>query len=126
MTSVTVMHVAGAPVRLHWTVLLLGWLVVPLTTQILPDSDGAPTWALLVASFVVIVGIVTGIVLHEASHALAGRRYDMQPYDIVVHGGGGAASFLREAPTPRAEAVVAGVGPATSIAFGLTLSLIHI
>ena len=108
----------GIPVRLHWgAVALAAVLGLLVGNGVLPQL--APGWsdgAYLVAGFVAGVSLLLSIFVHEAAHAVVAQRYDIQVSSLTLWLLGGVAHLEDEAPTPRAEALIAGVGPASSLA----------
>ncbi len=107
----------GIPVKLHWgavaLAVLLGLLVANgVLPQLVPDlSDGA----YLLGGFVAGIALLASIFVHEASHALVAQRYEIEVSSITLWLLGGVAHLEDEAPSPRAEARIAGAGPASSI-----------
>lgn len=58
------------------------------------------------------------VLLHEASHAVAARVFEMPVNSINLHFLGGATEIEGEAATPWREFVIAVVGPLTSLTIG--------
>jgi Zn-dependent protease len=107
--SITIAKVKGIPVMLHWSVAL----VAGLFATALATSYGWGAAALAVVVFFV------SIILHEFGHAFAARRFGVRTEMVQLGALGGVARLDREAPTPRAEAWIAGSGPLVSIAIGI-------
>ncbi len=82
----------GAPVRLHWSV-VLGMLFV----SGLRWAPGA--WA----------GYLVVILLHELGHAVLARRYGLSVREIVVHGMGGHCAYAGY-PSLYQQAIIATGG----------------
>ncbi len=107
----------GIPVKLHWgavaLAVLLGLLVANgVLPQLAPDlSDGA----YLLGGFAAGAALLASIFVHEASHAIVAQRYGIEVSSITLWVLGGVAHLEDEAPTPRAEAQIAGAGPASSV-----------
>lgn len=95
--------VAGIPIRVHATfLLLLLWLVL-----------GAETGqALHETLFVVLVFMC--VLIHEISHALVGKRFAIQTRDITLYPFGGIASIVAQ-PPPKAELLISLAGPVSNI-----------
>jgi Zn-dependent protease/CBS domain-containing protein len=99
------------------------WLVVAVLIAFLmaPRIEvEAPGLGVLkyVAGLAFAVLLYLSILLHEASHAISARHYGLPVNSISIHFLGGATEIGGEARTPRAEFVIAVVGPLTSIAVG--------
>ena len=110
-------RIAGIPIYIHWTFLILiAWLVVSHWSA---THDVAKT----VEGVGFVLSVFGCVVLHELGHALAARRYGVPTADITLLPIGGVA-----APAdPRAsgqELVVALAGPAVNVAIvaGLLLA----
>ncbi len=119
-TGVSLGHWAGVPVRAHWSVLValvvFAYVVSALTLPAArPGSSVAACWA---------TGSVTAVVLlltlaaHEVAHAVAARHYGMPVTQITLWMLGGLTEVEGAPPSPRADAVVAVAGPATSLVLG--------
>jgi Zn-dependent protease len=89
---ITVARYRGAPIKLHWS-LLLGLLWVS-GLAFLPGA-----WA----------GYVLVILLHEMGHAYLARRYGLAVKEIMLHGLGGHCAYVGY-PTPWQRSVIASGG----------------
>jgi Zn-dependent protease len=65
------------------------------------------------------VAVLASIFVHEASHAVVAQRYGVKVSSITLWLLGGVAHLEDEAPSPRAEAWIAGAGPASSVAVAI-------
>src|SRR5262245_36058304 len=84
-------RVAGIPIYLDmWFVLVLLFFTYPYFT-------GGTTEAVS-AGFVIIVGILVSILLHEVGHAFAGWLFRAHVSHIELTGLGGIAHFERSLP----------------------------
>lgn len=93
---------------------LIALLMGPRLQIVRPDLGN---WAYVAgAAFAVL--LYMSVLLHEISHALAARSFDMQVNSINLHFLGGATEIDGEAETPWREFVIAVVGPLTSLAVG--------
>ncbi|MDJ0665068.1 MAG: site-2 protease family protein [Acidimicrobiia bacterium] len=121
MNARTIGSFRGIPVKLHWgAVALAAVLGLLVANGVLPQL--APGWsdgAYLVAGFLAGASLLLSIFVHEAAHAVVAQRYDIQVSSLTLWLLGGVAHLEDEAPTPRAEALIAGVGPASSLALAL-------
>jgi Zn-dependent protease/CBS domain-containing protein len=111
-------RVAGFPVGMNWSVLVIAWLLTwSLATGGLPH--GAPGhaqgtyWA---AGAVAAVAFLASLLAHELAHAVVARRAGIEVTSITLWLFGGVASLSREPATPAADLRIAAAGPATSLA----------
>jgi Zn-dependent protease len=111
-------RVAGIPVRvdLSWLVVfgLISWsLAAGYFPRVLPD---ATTWALWGHAVAAALLLFVSVFLHELSHALVAIEHGVPVSGIRLHVFGGVSELEAEPPTPRAELLIAAVGPLTSFA----------
>lgn len=108
----------GIPVKLNWGAVALAVILgLVVANGVLPElAPGQSNGAYLLGGFVVGVALLASILIHEASHALVAQRHGVQVSSITLWLLGGVAHLEDEAPSPRAEAQIAGAGPASSVA----------
>jgi Zn-dependent protease len=116
--------VAGIEIDIDWSWLLIlalvTWNLATLFRAWHPDWDALPTVALaLVAALL----LFTSVVVHELAHALVAGTQSVPVRDITLFLFGGVSDIRREPPTPRAEFLIAIVGPLTSIVLGVVFLL---
>jgi len=112
-------QIAGIDVLVRSSWLLVAGLIAVLMAPRIEAE--APGLGLLkyVAGLAFAVLLYLSILLHEASHAISARHYGLPVNSISIHFLGGATEIGGEAKTPRAEFVIAVVGPLTSLAVGV-------
>jgi Zn-dependent protease len=72
---------------------------------------------LMSAGFVIVIGLVVSILLHELGHAFAGRLFDARVSQIDLTGIGGIAHFERTLPRSAFKrSVIYLAGPAVNLA----------
>ncbi|HEU5194488.1 MAG TPA: site-2 protease family protein [Methylomirabilota bacterium] len=111
-----VFRVAGIPVRIDasWVLVfaLISWsLAVGYFPRMLPEATTGIVWLHgVVAALLLFVSVF----LHELSHALVALEHGVPVSGIRLHVFGGVSELEAEPPTPRAELLIAAVGPLTS------------
>jgi Zn-dependent protease/predicted transcriptional regulator len=119
--------ILGIEVGFNWSlVFIYGLIVWTLAVDALPPgapNQGAVTYWL--AAAVGGVAFFGCLLVHELAHAVVARRYGVKVGGITLWLFGGVSRLDGEPQSARAEAVIAGVGPLTSlvlagVAFGLT------
>jgi CBS domain-containing protein len=95
-------------------VLLIAVVIQPRLLEVEPGLGNLS----YVAGVAFAVLLYLSVLLHEISHALAARRFEMPVASINLHFLGGATEIEAEAATPWREFVIAVVGPLTSLAIG--------
>jgi Zn-dependent protease len=77
---------------------------------------------LMSAGFIIVVGLLLSILLHELGHAFAGRLFHARVSHIELTGIGGIAHFERSLPRSAfARSVISLAGPAVNLALWLGL-----
>ena len=112
-------RVAGAPVVLQPSALVMVGLLTVLflpTVRALSPSLGSRA---LVGSFVVVVLLMVSVFLHELAHALVARARGMQVRELALTLWGGHTAFTDTSATPFSSALIAAVGPATNLTLAL-------
>ncbi len=114
-------RIAGIRVGVHWTVVvIMALLVQALAITILPGAAPGQPWSVYWAVGVAGAALfMVSLLTHELAHALVARRFGIRVEQITLWLLGGVAELADEAPTARADLLVAAAGPLTSLAAGL-------
>ncbi len=70
------------------------------------------------------IGLFASIVFHELCHSLVARRFGMPIKGITLFLFGGVAEMNEEPPSPKAEFLMALMGPVSSVVLGALLALV--
>jgi Zn-dependent protease len=115
-TSFEIGRVAGIPIYLD----MMFALVLIIFTY--PYFTAGSTEAMS-AGFVIIIGLMLSILLHELGHAFAGRPFNAHVSHIDLTGLGGIAHFERSLPRSAfARSLIYLAGPAVNLALWQGLS----
>jgi Zn-dependent protease/predicted transcriptional regulator len=110
----------GIPIRVHVSWFLVFLLVTwTLSTGYLPEGlpglSPARYWAM---GGIAALLLFLSVLLHELGHSYVALRYRIPIERITLFIFGGVAHMRKEAPTPRAEFLIAVAGPAVSFVLG--------
>ncbi len=132
--SLQIGRLAGIPVKLHWSFLLViplfAWIIgsqILLTTELIAVLFGVPIdVTLITAGFnpyilgtVVALGLFVGVFIHELAHSLIARAKGIKIQSITLLILGGVSQMEETMPDPKVELPMALAGPLTSLALGL-------
>jgi Zn-dependent protease/predicted transcriptional regulator len=117
----------GFEVGIDWSWIVLAILVAwSLSVGFFPfrykDLSTQTYW---VMGIVGALGLFFSIIFHEMCHSLVARKYGMPMKGITLFIFGGVAEMGEEPPNPRAEFMMAVVGPLSSIAIGIVFYAIY-
>jgi Zn-dependent protease/CBS domain-containing protein len=117
--SIGLGRIAGIPVGLHYSwFLIAGLITLSLSGHFAATQPGWTPVALWgVAAATAVLFFVT-LLAHELSHALMARAYGLPVHSITLFALGGVAQIGRDSHTPRAEFLIAIVGPIASLVIG--------
>jgi len=110
-------RIAGVPVGVHWTLLIVGFLLSSMLAQVaLPESfPGRSSGAYWAAGLIGAGLFFASVLAHETSHALVARRRGVGVHGITLWLLGGVAELERQPSTPSDELRISIAGPAASL-----------
>jgi Zn-dependent protease len=113
-------RISGIRIGAHWSVLIVVVLIAQvLAVTVLPSAApgqrGTAYWT--VGAFTAAL-FVFSLLAHELAHALTARHYGVRVRRVTLWMLGGATEIEDEPPSPRADFMIAAVGPLTSLAIG--------
>ncbi len=120
MPSWKIGRALGIPIRVHASWFLVFFLATwSLSTGYLPDSlpglSPERYWAM---GAVAAVLLFFSVLLHELGHSYVALYYRIPIEQITLFIFGGVAHMRREAPSPKAEFLIAVAGPVVSFVIG--------
>jgi Zn-dependent protease/CBS domain-containing protein len=108
--------VAGFPLSVHWSVLVIMWLFTWSLAATLPDSaPGYAKSAYWLAGACGAAVLLASLLAHELTHAVVARRAGVKVLGVKLWLFGGVARLEGDAPTPRSALWIAASGPAVSL-----------
>lgn len=114
-------RIAGFPVSVHWSVLVILWLFTWSLAGTLPGVvKGYSAGAYWLAGMCGALVLLASLLAHELAHAVAARRSGVAVGDVTLWLFGGVTTLGGEAKTPRAAFRIAIAGPATSLMLAAT------
>jgi Zn-dependent protease len=123
--SLTLFRVRGVPIRAHWTLLLIvPYLAIALSLQFrsIAELAGVPDQGLvmppLLWGIVLALALFASITLHELAHSVVALRFGGSVRSITLMLVGGVSQMSQIPRRPSQEALMAAVGPATSLGLG--------
>jgi len=121
--TVTLFRIFGFEVKIDWSWLILGALIVwSLARGLFPvwykGMEPSAYWIMGVAGA---AGLFLSIVFHELWHSLIARRFGLDMRGITLFLFGGVAEMGDEPPSPKAEFFLAVAGPISSVVLAAVL-----
>jgi Zn-dependent protease len=110
-------RVAGIPIYVHWTFLIL------IAYVVYGHWSAGHDLATTIEGVGFVLSIFGCVVLHELGHALAARRFGVSTADITLLPIGGVARLERIPEHPSEELAVAIAGPMVNVAIVIVLLL---
>lgn len=116
--SLKVAEIKGIPVKLHFTLLLVFFLVswtlaTGFMPQLYPGLSAAQYWTMGLVGAVVLFG---SVLLHELSHSVVAIHFGIRVRQIILFVFGGVSDIEEEPRDFGREFKIAFAGPATSFA----------
>ena len=107
----------GFEVRIDWSWIIIAVLIAwSLSTGLFPfhykNLSTQTYWLMGIAGA---AGLFLSIIAHEFCHSLVARKYGLPMKGITLFIFGGVAEMGDEVPSPKAEFMMAAVGPLSSI-----------
>ena len=121
--SIRLGRIAGVQVGLNWTLLVMVALVAGglADNRFVYEAPGYSTGSYVLAGALTAVGLLFGVLAHEFGHAIVARRVGLSVDGITLSWMGGVTRIEGDAPRPRSELLISGIGPLISLLFGALL-----
>lgn len=116
--SIHLGRIAGIRIGAHWSLVVVFALIAfSLSGSLLPaEVPGQPAGLYLAVGLAAAVCFFASLLAHELAHAMLARRAGITIEGITLWLFGGVARLRADAAGPSAEARIAAIGPATSLA----------
>src|SRR5580765_6365860 len=108
--------IAGSDVLISRSWFLIAGLIAVMVAPAVDAAEPGLGGLKYVAGLMLAVLLYLSVLIHEASHALVAKRFDLPVTSITLHFLGGMTSIDGEPATPRQEFWVSVVGPISSLA----------
>ena len=123
--NIRIGRIFGIDVLIHWTWLLIFVLITwTFATGVLkdfyPDWSAGQRW---IAGGAIAIVFFVSILLHEISHSLVARRYNLPVSSITLFIFGGVSNLTKEPETATQEFRIAIVGPLMSFALAILFGI---
>lgn len=130
--SLRLFSVRGVPIRAHWTLLLIiPYLAFVLSIQfrsvaeLAGVEDARLVLPPLIWGVILALALFASITLHELAHTFAAVHFGGRVRSITLMLVGGVSQLVRAPRRPTHEAIMAALGPVTSLALGGLLYLAY-
>lgn len=123
--AIKIGRIAGIPLRIHWSVLVILWLFAWSLASTLPAvAPGHSPPAYWLAGVIGAMALHASLLAHELMHGVVARRADVRVLDTTLWLFGGVTRLGGEAPTPRSEFRIAASGPAVSLGLAAAIAVL--
>ena len=124
--SIRLGRVFGIEIGFNWSLIFIFVLVAwTLAVTVLPsNAPGQGAIAYWIVGAIGAVLFFAALLAHELSHSLVARRYGVKVAGITLWLFGGVSQLEGEPKSAGSEALIAGVGPATSFAVAVVAFVI--
>ena len=126
--SLEVAKIKGIPVKLHFTLLIVSFLIAwtlagMLMPELYPGLDISAYWIMGIICAII---LFVSVLLHELAHSIVALRYGLEVREIVLHIFGGVSVIEDQDELAskdfRKEFKIAIVGPITSFVIAVILA----
>ncbi|HEY3072614.1 MAG TPA: site-2 protease family protein [Candidatus Limnocylindrales bacterium] len=125
MNGLPVARLFGFEIRIHLSwVLIVALVTIIVVGQVEASAPSVPMPVRWIIGAIISGAFLLSVLAHELGHGLAARRRGLDVGPITLYFFGGSASFQLESDRPRDEAIVAGAGPALSLALGIAFGVV--
>jgi Zn-dependent protease len=116
MGGIPLGRIAGFPVHVNWSVLVILWLFTWSLASTLPTTAaGYSAGAYWMAGACGATVLLASLLAHELAHAIVARRAGVKVLDVTLWLFGGVTRLGGQAKTPQTAFRIAVAGPATSL-----------
>ncbi len=114
-SNISLGRVFGIPLRINYTwFIIFAWATFSLVFQ--DVSIGYPIEQSIILGILTSLLFFASIITHELAHSILAMRNNIPVKEITLFVFGGVSQITKEATRPRAEFLIAIVGPLTSLA----------
>jgi len=126
--NISLGRVFGIPLRLHYTWFII-FALVTYSLVLYAADQPYPIGQRIILGILTSLLFFASIITHELAHSILAIRNNIPVKEITLFVFGGVSQITKEATSPRAELLIAIVGPLTSLAlagifYGLHLLLV--
>src|SRR5271168_1650855 len=120
-------RIAGFPVKVHWSVIVILWLFTWSLATTLPGvAAGYSRPAYWLAGACGALVLLASLLAHELAHAIVARRMGVSVGGVTLWLFGGVTKLQGEPKTPKAAFRIAFAGPATSLVLAAAFAVLAI